>query len=117
MVLRSLREYLEAIRNRYRKAGKKGKSVILDEFCATCGYNRKYAISLLRKPPPASPQRKPGPLSRYHEEQLLVPLKRIRFATDQMFSNKLKTAIPLWLPFFEGSMNLCLRRSPRSSSP
>jgi hypothetical protein len=33
---------------RYRKAGKAGKSVILDEFCATTGYNRKYAITLLR---------------------------------------------------------------------
>jgi hypothetical protein len=33
---------------RYRKAGKAGKSVMLDEFCATTGYNRKYAITLLR---------------------------------------------------------------------
>jgi hypothetical protein len=33
---------------RYRKAGKTKKSVILDEFCASTGYNRKYAITLLR---------------------------------------------------------------------
>lgn len=101
MVLHSRREYLEAIRNRYRNSGKRGKSVILDEFCATCGYNRKYAIRLLKKPLPASSQRRPGPVSRYHGEQLLVPLKRIWFATDQMCSKKLKAAIPLWLPFYE----------------
>jgi hypothetical protein len=33
---------------RYRKAGKSQKTLILDEFCHTTGYNRKYAITLLR---------------------------------------------------------------------
>jgi hypothetical protein len=33
---------------RYRKAGKTQKTTILDEFCHTTGYNRKYAITLLR---------------------------------------------------------------------
>src|SRR5512138_1950948 len=102
MVLQSRREYLEAIRNRYRNAGRKEKSIILGEFCATCGYNRKYAIRLLRKKPPSSTSRKPGPAFRYNKEQLLVPLKRIWFATDQMCSKKLKAAIPLWLQFYEG---------------
>lgn len=32
---------------RYAKAGKKQKAKILDEFCATTGYNRKYAIAKL----------------------------------------------------------------------
>ncbi len=49
MVLRSRRDYLEAIRSRYNRASKEAKSRILDEFCETCGYNRKYAIRLLRK--------------------------------------------------------------------
>ncbi|GHU52471.1 integrase [Bacilli bacterium] len=33
---------------RYRTAKKARKSVILDEFCQSSGYNRKYAITLLR---------------------------------------------------------------------
>jgi hypothetical protein len=33
---------------RYRKAGKAKKTLIPDEFCHTTGYNRKYAITLLR---------------------------------------------------------------------
>lgn len=102
MVLQSRREYLEAIGKRYRKATRKEKSIILGEFCATCGYNRKYAIRLLKKKLLPVPNRKPGPVSIYAKEQLLVPLKRIWFATDQMCSKKLKAAIPLWLPFYEG---------------
>jgi hypothetical protein len=35
--------YLKAIRSRYYRAGKKAKVTILDEFCAVCGYHRKYA--------------------------------------------------------------------------
>ena len=102
MVLQSRREYLEAIGKRYRKATRKEKSIILGEFCATCGYNRKYAIRLLRKKLLSAPNRKPGPVPIYAKEQLLLPLKRIWFATDQMCSKKLKAAIPLWLPFYEG---------------
>ena len=102
MVLQSRREYLEAIGQRYQKATRKEKSIILGEFCATCGYNRKYAIRLLRKEPLPAPNRKPGPVPIYTKEQLLLPLKRIWFATDQMCSKKLNAAIPLWLPFYEG---------------
>lgn len=101
MVLQSRREYLAAIRNRYRKARRKEKSVILGEFCATCGYNRKYAIRLLRKRDSDPSHRKPGPAFRYDKELLLLPLKRIWFATDQMCSKKLKAALPLWLPFYQ----------------
>ena len=32
---------------RYRTADRKGKTAILDEFTATTGYNRKYALHLL----------------------------------------------------------------------
>jgi len=45
-------EYLRAIYERYRNAGRKAKKVILSEFCTNTGYNRKYAIRLLNGPPP-----------------------------------------------------------------
>lgn len=102
MVLRSRQEYLEAIRSRYRRSSRKDKAVILDEFCSVCGYNRKYAIRLLRKKKAeASPKLKPGPRSIYNDERFLNALKRVWLATDQMCSKKLKAAIPLWLPFYE----------------
>jgi len=40
-------EYLNAIRERYKNSSRGKKSVILDEFCAVCGYSRKYAIAVL----------------------------------------------------------------------
>jgi len=33
---------------RYRAADRKGKTKILDEFTATTGYNRKYAVRVLK---------------------------------------------------------------------
>jgi hypothetical protein len=102
MVLQSRRDYLEAIRNRYRKARRKEKSVILGEFCATCGYNRNYAIRLLRKKHPPSSKRKPGPDFRYDREQLLIPLKRTWFATDQMCSKKAQSGTPSLASFLRG---------------
>jgi hypothetical protein len=94
------REYLQAILPRYRPARKKGKRAILDEFCHVCGYNRKYAIRLLRRKPPRLRQR-PGPRPRYAPDQILLPLKRFWLATDQMCSKRLVAALPLWLPFYE----------------
>jgi hypothetical protein len=39
------------VRSRYRKAGRKEKSAILDEFIRITGYkNRKYALRVLNKP-------------------------------------------------------------------
>jgi hypothetical protein len=92
--------YLKAIRPRYRRASKKAKAAILDEFCAVCGYHRKYAIRLLNQRRRTSQQRRPGRNPIYPSPELLGALKRLWFACDQMCSKKLKVAIPLWLPFY-----------------
>lgn len=92
--------YLKAIRSRYRRAGKKAKATILDEFCAVCGYHRKYAIRLLNQSGKANQKRRPGRKPRYATPELLTALKRMWFASDQMCSKKLKAAIPLWLPHY-----------------
>ena len=57
-------EYLRAIWDRYRRAGRRYKSKILDEFCAVCGYTREYAISQLGRQP-GRRRKKPGPPRRY----------------------------------------------------
>lgn len=41
-------QYLNQLRKRYRKATKKQRGHILDEFVETTGYHRKHAIALLR---------------------------------------------------------------------
>ncbi len=48
----------QEVSKRYRKASKKEKGRILDEFCALSGYNRSYAAGVLRKGAP--PKRKAG---------------------------------------------------------
>jgi hypothetical protein len=50
MSYRAKRELLLQIAPRYREASPTLKTVILDEFVATTGYARKYAIRLLRHP-------------------------------------------------------------------
>lgn len=50
MSLKSRRELLAAVAPRYRKASATERSLILDEFVASTGYHRKYALSLLNHP-------------------------------------------------------------------
>ena len=84
-------------------ADKTAKATILNEFCATCSYNRKYAIRLAQCHKKTAykstgvPALKPtiNPSNFYNRSNV------IWFATDQMCSKKLKAAIPLWLPFYE----------------
>ena len=95
----SKRDYLRAIWERYQRVGRRFKSKILDEFCAVCGYTRKYAIGLLSRKPRRR-RRKPGPRRRYDGE-VLEPLKAIWLAAEQLCSKRLKAALPLWLPFYE----------------
>lgn len=95
------RAYLQAIRGRYRKADRAGKAKILDEFCAVCGYHRKYAIRLLGRPKSGSSGGRAGRKAKYNQPQLLEALRRIWLASDQLCSKRLKVALPLWLPHYE----------------
>lgn len=57
-------EYFRAIYARYRRAERRQKQVILNEFCANTGYNRKYAIRLLNGLPPDSAPPRSSPARR-----------------------------------------------------
>jgi hypothetical protein len=50
MSYQSRRELLAQVVSRYRESNHKQKSIILNEFIASSGYSRKYAIRLLSKP-------------------------------------------------------------------
>ena len=56
MSIEGRRELLARIVPRYRDAGRAQRAVMLDEFVAATGYERKYAIRLLGNPPPPSPR-------------------------------------------------------------
>lgn len=102
------RAYLNKIKERYLKATKKEKSIILNEFCLVCGYNKKYAIRILKKPDNSyKTKRKVGRKSVYDSHEFITALKNIWISTDYICSKRLKQAIPLWLPYYEQTFN-CL---------
>ena len=93
-------EYLRAIYGRYRAAGRKAKRVILNEFCANTGYNRKYAIRLLNGPRPEKhpPERRGRRGVSYGRETLAV-LTAIWEAAGYPWSVRLKALLPQWMPW------------------
>lgn len=105
MSLEQRKAYLAEIRKRYKKSTRQQKTVILNEFCSICNYNRKYAIRLLKKRPKKNYKR-PGQKPRYNTKALLKPLKEIWFASDQACSKKLKVIIQEWLPHYENKHGL-----------
>lgn len=98
MSIGARREYLGAIRDRYRKANRRQKSVILNEFCEICGYSRKYAIRVLsgRLEPR---KKKPGPQPIYGLE-VVRHLRLLWLASGEICSKNLKAALPLWMKFY-----------------
>ena len=120
MVNTSKREYLERIRERYRRAGRKYKKRILDEFCEVCGHHRKHAIRLLNEDR-RKRKKKPGRNAEYGPGERKV-LKNIWLTAERPCSKRLKAILPVWLPFYEkehGDLaeDVCLnlaRISPRS---
>jgi hypothetical protein len=101
MSLSAKREALARIHGRYQRAGRPHKKIILDEFCATCGYQRKAAIRLLNRPLRTAPAKRSGPKIIYEPKQVLPVLKAIWLASDQLCSKLLKTALPEWLEHYE----------------
>src|SRR2546425_9462482 len=99
-------EYLKAIYARYRQARREGKSEILDEFCRTTGYHRKYALRLLNGPPPggARPRRRRRPVT--YNPAVIQALTTIWEAAGYPWSVRLKALLPAWLPWARRRLNL-----------
>lgn len=68
MSQRSKREMIESIRPRYLKANRATKTQILDEFIATTGYHRKYALRVLKHGPKPKGLKKQGRQKIYQGE-------------------------------------------------
>jgi transposase InsO family protein len=93
-------EYLVAIYARYGKALRREKRVILSEFCANTGYNRKYAIRLLNGPRPEKGAKRPrrGRGVSYSQEVVKL-LTAVWEAAGYPWSVRLKALLPLWMPW------------------
>lgn len=84
MDYQSKQEYRKLTQPRYQRAKKSVKNRILDEFCVVCGYHRKYAIALLKKPIRLKTKvyKKPGPKSHYQEKAVIKVLQQIWYEMD-----------------------------------
>jgi hypothetical protein len=82
------RELLEAIRPRYLWANKADKARILDEFVATTGYHRKYAIRLLKRGVKPRRSKKPG-RSKTYQGEVVIALIKIWAICDRICSRRL----------------------------
>lgn len=102
MPIEARREYLKALLERYKKATRKQKTIILTEFCEVCGYNRKYAILILKKGLRLDKKSRPGRKLKYDLE-FAASLKEVWEFTGRICSKKLVAAVPLWMKFFEFS--------------
>lgn len=89
-------EYLKSIALRYKKADRKQKTTILNEFCMNCGYHRKHAIrainSFKRFTKPKLKKRG------RHSTALIKRLQRIWLAAHLPCSKRLKAISPHLLP-------------------
>jgi hypothetical protein len=99
-------EVLTAVYPRYRGAGRVDRGRILDEFCETTGYQRKYALRLLNGPPPGPerPRRRRRPAT--YGLPVIQALTAIWEAAGYPWSVRLKALLPLWLPWVRRRLRL-----------
>ena len=97
---KSVREYLNAIYNRYHKVSKKLKHLILDEFCATTGLNRKYVIRRLSEDP-STRRREARRRKCAYGSQVISVLASVWEASGYPCSERLKALLALWMPWIK----------------
>lgn len=92
------KEYLIAIRERYKNSNRSKKSLILDEFCSVCNYARKYAIAILNGRIEPGATRARGRHVKYTPE-VIFHLARLWREMGMPGSTKLKAAMPEWIEY------------------
>jgi len=90
--------YLKQLQARYRRASKKEKTIILDEYVKTTGYHRKHATAVLN----GRRERVKGPIRRprralYGVEEVNV-LATLADLFDNICSKRLRAALDVELP-------------------
>jgi len=91
MTLKSIQEYIEAIRGRYSQATRAEKGQILNEFVKVTGYHRKAAIRALAGKLKRGISKRGRPAS---YSQLLQPLRSLWEISDRLCSKRLKPFLP-----------------------
>lgn len=94
----STREYTQKMRGRYsRMTGKQARGRLIDEYVAVTGFERKYAIKVLRGTRRREEERGRRGVGKRYDEQLDGSLKALWLAMDQPCGKRMKDMLPLWL--------------------
>jgi hypothetical protein len=88
-----VKEYIEAIRERYLKGSRREKGQILDEVTKVTGYHRKAAIRLLARSPKRESGHGRGRAKQYGIE-VVAALKEAWEASDRLCSKRLQPFLP-----------------------
>ena len=104
-----VKEYIEAIRERYLKAGRKEKGQILDEVTKVTGYHRKAAIRLLRRGWRAKAVGRRGRARQYGVE-VVAALKGAWETSDRLCSRRLQPFLPELVEVLERHGELTVSR-------
>lgn len=105
----SIMEYFKAIYTRYHKVSKSIKQLILNEFCANIGFNRKYAIRKLNAPltERASYRRSHKRKPIYGSEVISV-LAVVWEAAGYPCYVRLKALLNIWMPWIKERIRLSI---------
>lgn len=95
------RELLAKVAPRYREASRQQKTVILNEFIASTGYKRKYAIRLLSLPEIPALRKIERPRSRFYGSSLQEALKIAWCASNCITSKRLAPFLAELVPILE----------------
>ncbi len=93
-------QWLSKAQARYARRNREGKSRMLDELCEDYGYERKYAIKLLRGVLALpSGQPRPGPEPQYAVIEPVV--RQIWLTAEQPCGKRLVPILRQWLSYYE----------------
>ena len=93
-------EYFRGMYERYHTAERKVRAGLLNEFCVTTAYNRKYAIRLLNGPRPEKERvRRPRERKPQYGKQVISVLAGVWEAAGYPWSVRLKALLPSWMPW------------------
>jgi hypothetical protein len=114
MSFKSRRELLEQVGPRYREANRKQKAIILDEFIASTGYARKYAIRLLALPVIPSIKEIKRPRSPHYGIEVQEALRVAWAAANFIGSKRLAPFLEELVPSLERHGHLKLSEEVRT---
>jgi len=108
MSMTSKRELLAVVSPRYVTATGAEKQRILDEFVATTGYHRRYALTLLNHPPRARSRPVTRPRATTYTPAVQRALVRLWEIADRICSKRLVPGVPDLLDALERHGELTL---------